>query len=395
VPDSFQTLGRRAMLLAMVLSTVTPAPGWTWGSAGHHYIAQNYSKHLPTAIDGLKAYDATVDSHVMDPDARKSYTPGEDVKHFIDADSYDDMTAIDPSHPWANNTLSHDRPTLEALYGAGTVSNIGVVPWAVADVVTTLTSQFQAQNWSAAALTIADLCHYCGDSSQPLHCCKNYDGQLTGQNGVHSRYETQMFSSTNGGSGRLPSIVITPTQVQYFGTYSTIVDKMFENVRTSFNDVTPLLQADLNAKSAAGGVTSGTTYYSFLWSNTQNFTTERITTASWLTASMVYTAWVNAGMPAVPGSSAASVPEVANAARLEAGPTPFRDAITVRFAGRGALNVDVFDVRGARVASIAHGVSGAGSLSWRPAAGTAPGLYFVRMSGPEQQNLVRRVTLLD
>jgi len=395
VPDSFQTLGRRALLFAMVLSTVTPAPGWTWGQAGHTYIAQNYSKHLPTAIDGLKAYDATVVSNVMNPDNRKSYTPGESEKHFIDADSYDDVTAVDPSHPLANNTLSHDRTTLEQLYGASFVDNTGVVPWAVADVVTTLTSQFQAQNWSAAALTIADLCHYCGDSSQPLHCCKNYDGQLSGQNGVHSRYETQMFSSSNGGSGRLPSIVITPTQVQYFGTYSTIVDQMFTNIRTSFNDVSPLLQADLTAKAAAGGSTSGSTYYGSLWSNTQNFTTERITTASWLTASMVYTAWVNAGMPPVPGSSAASVPEVASAARLEAGPTPFRDAITVRFAGKGVLNVDVFDIRGARVESLAHGVTGQGNLSWRPAGGTAPGLYFVRLSGPEQQNLVRRVTLLD
>jgi hypothetical protein len=31
--------------------------------------------------------------------------------------------------------------------------------------------------------------HYIGDLSQPLHCTENYDGQLTGQKGLHAFYE--------------------------------------------------------------------------------------------------------------------------------------------------------------------------------------------------------------
>ena len=50
----------------------------------------------------------------------------------------------------------------------------------IKDLRASPTQQFQAQQWSAAALTIADLCHYVGDGCQPLHCTENYNGQLTG-----------------------------------------------------------------------------------------------------------------------------------------------------------------------------------------------------------------------
>jgi hypothetical protein len=120
-----------------------------------------------------------------------------------------------------------------------------------------------------------------------------------------------------------------------------------------------------------------------------------------MTASLVYTAWMNAGHPTVPGSSATlDAPALAagGGMRLVAGPSPFREALTVRFAAHGGpCRVDVFDVRGARVARLADGVSGEGSVAWRPGTSGAPvgpGLYFVRLSGPGV-NLVRRVTLVQ
>jgi hypothetical protein len=84
-------------------------------------------------------------------------------------------------------------------------------------------------------------------------------------------------------------------------------------------------------------------------------------------------------------------------AHLEAAPTPFRDEVTVRFGGTGPLSVEIFDVRGARVARLVAGASGAGIVSWRPARAerhVGPGLYFVRLSGPGL-NLVRRITHID
>ena len=110
----------------LVVWAAWTSPALPWGSTGHHLVAQNYSKHLPAHIDGLSDWDAVVDAHVMDPDARKCCVPGESVRHYIDIDYYPEF--------WSG-TLPHDRATLEAMYGPSTVASNGVLPWAVGEVV--------------------------------------------------------------------------------------------------------------------------------------------------------------------------------------------------------------------------------------------------------------------
>jgi hypothetical protein len=367
------------LVLTAALCAVLPATGWTWGSVGHHYIAQNYSQHLPAYIDGLRAYDSVVDLHVTDPDSRKGSTPGEAPKHYIDIDYYPRFLA---------GTLPRDRSALEAVYGASTVLSKGVLPWAIVAAVTTLTQQFQAQQWSSAALTIADLCHYVGDANQPLHCTQNYDGQLTGNDDIHYRYESAMLSTY---LGQLDTPAMT---VEY---YASPQDAIFDVIAASWAGVSTIIAADNTAKAASGGAYNST-YYASLWNSTHTLTQARLDTASVMTASYVYTAWVDAGGPTVPGSSADVPPGIIDASvRLIAGPSPFRDVLTVRFSGADPMSVDVFDVRGARVARLVDHASGAGTVSWRPgSSGTParPGLYFVRLSGPGV-NLVRRVTLVE
>jgi hypothetical protein len=325
-------------------------------------------------MDGLQAYDSIVDAHVTDPDTRRPTTPGEEYRHYIDIDYYPEFTA---------GAMPHSRAALEAQYGAQTVLQTGIVPWAVAECVATLTQQFQALDWSAAALTIADLCHYVGDAAQPLHCTLNYNGQLTGNTGIHSRYESTMMN------GHIADLSTPVMPIAYYGSPE---DAMFGIVSGSWDEVDAVLQADNVAKAASGG-SFNTVYYNSLWNSTQSFTRVRVDSATVATASFVHTAWVNAGRPPIPGSTAdVEIPDVAGAL-LEAGPTPFRDALGIRFAGRGPLAVDVFDVRGARIARVVDGAPSAGSAAWRPAQAAEPGVYFVRLTGPGL-SVVRRVTRL-
>jgi hypothetical protein len=364
-----------AVVLAAILAVGLPTSGWSWGFATHHYIAQNYSKHLPPYIDGLRVYDGEVDGKVTDPDTRRPTTPGESYRHYIDIDNYPEFFT---------GTLSHDRAELEAQYGAATVLDNGIVPWAVGEVVSTLTLQFQNQQWSAAATTIADLCHYVGDASQPLHCTRNYDGQFTGNNGIHSRYESTMMSPHIGE-------LITPvTPVTY---YPNPVEAMFEIVDDSWAGVSTVLEADNTARAASGG-SFNSTYYASLWSSTQSLTRSRINVAAVATASFVFTAWHDAGRPPVPGSTLDTPLVSVSGPRLAAGPSPFRDALTIQFAGAGPLSVEVLDVRGARVEQVVDRVTAMGSVAWRPTRQLAPGIYFVRLTGPDF-NIVRRVIRLD
>ncbi|MBI5838406.1 MAG: hypothetical protein HZB25_14310 [Candidatus Eisenbacteria bacterium] len=367
---------RRCMgAVSLVLALACPVTAWPWGGATHHYIAQHYSQHLPAYIDGLRAYDGTVDQKVTDADSRKSSTPGESPKHFIDIDAYPEFL---------QGTLTHNRAALEAQYGVSTVTANGVLPWAVGDVMATLTQQFQAQQWSAAAVTIADLCHYVGDAHQPLHCTQNYNGQLSGNSGIHSRYESTMMSTY------LPYLGTAPMTVAY---YPSSVEEMFSVIGSSWAAVSGLLAADNTAKAASGG-SYNSTYYGSLWNNTQAMTRSRIDSATVVTASFVYTAWVNAGRPVVPGSTVTVDGGPVAAARFEIGPTPFRDELTVRFSGTGTFHAEVFDIRGARVAGLAAGTAGAGSATWRPAeSGAGAGVYFVRVTGGGKEKIARVVYL--
>jgi hypothetical protein len=180
------------------------------------------------------------------------------------------------------------------------------------------------------------------------------------------------------------------TPVMAVVDYASPVDAAFGIVSGSWDRVNALLAADNSAKAASGG-SFNSVYYTSLWNSTQAFTRTRIDSATVATASFVYTAWVSAGRPAVPGSTAGVGPPVVAGASLEAGPTPFRDALNIRYAGRGPLSVNVFDVRGARVDRVVEGATSAGTVTWTPAGAVAPGLYFVRLTGKGFE-VARRVT---
>ncbi len=364
---------RRGATLALLVALVCPATGWTWGGDGHHYIARNWSQHLPPVIDGLRAYDDVVDAHVTDADTRKPYTPGEGPKHYIDIDVYPEFHA---------GTLPHDRGALEAIYGADAVLANGVLPWAIEDAAAMLSAQFHFQQWSAAALTIADLCHYAGDACQPLHCTVNYDGQYTGGAGLHSRYESTLLFMHLGE-------LSTPQRAAVY--LPSAREAAFAAIGASWADVEPLVQADVDGRAVDPWYDSP--YYDVLWSAVGAAMRERIDAATLLTASLVYSAWVDAGRPEVPGSSSDVEPGYVPPPRLTAGPSPFRVELGVRFAGPGPLVVEVFDLRGARVARLAESAGGRGEAVWRPD-GVPAGLYFLRLTSA-QGSLVRRVTFLD
>ena len=297
MPDSKRPRLAAVVVLAALLGAMLPSTGWAWGSVGHHYIAQHYSQHLPDSLADLRDNDGEVDAHVTDPDTRKGSTHGESERHFIDIDFYSEFQA---------GTLPRSRAALEARYGTSVVTRNGVLPWAIAEVVTTLTQQFQAGQWSAARLTIADLCHYVGDANQPLHCTVNFDGEETGNNGIHSRHESEMISA-------YLALLDTPPLATVY--YPSPLDAAFDVIAASWAKVSAILAADTEAERVAGGSTGSPAYFASLWNDTRVLTQARLDTASVMTASLVRTAWVNAGRPTL---------DTAPGARLLVGPSPFR-----------------------------------------------------------------------
>jgi hypothetical protein len=98
---------------------------------------------------------------------------------------------------------------------------------------------------SNVTLFSAVAAHYIQDAHQPLHATDNYDGQQTGNAGIHSRFERDLIERYES------RLKLTPAPVKPMGSAR---DAAFEALLASYLLVDPLLKAD---KEAIG---SGDTY---------------------------------------------------------------------------------------------------------------------------------------
>jgi hypothetical protein len=250
-----------------------------WGSTGHTIINRNITVCFPTGMNFPAYWSDTLRLHASDADTRKSSDPNESPKHFIDIDAYPEFVTI--------GYISQSYDTNVILHGSSYVITQGTLPWAIQWTVDSLRVAFQQRNWHKAMLFSADLGHYVGDGHQPLHCTENYNGALTNQSGVHSRYETTLVGQFQG------SIVYTNDQASYVNNISNYV---FDFIYLSNKYVDSILYGDKTATTFAGK-NSGNTYLTKYWELCGNQTILLMKTASKSVADLIYTAWVDAGSP--------------------------------------------------------------------------------------------------
>ncbi|HLP18172.1 MAG TPA: T9SS type A sorting domain-containing protein [Bacteroidota bacterium] len=354
----------KLFVVCVAVISLAPSIGWAWGGTGHKLINRNAVIHLPASMQQMIDQKSFLELHASDADTRKSVDPTEDVKHFIDIDVYPNFR---------NLILKFD--SLAAVYGSSYVTNEGTLPWATKTTVDSLTAQFRRADWAKAWLTASDLGHYVGDGHQPLHLTKNYDGKLTGNSGIHSRYETSMLNTYSS------TIRISRDSVQYVADPISYVFN-YINVATVYTD--SIMKADSESKLASGGSYSST-YYSALWSRTGVFTTNLLQQATVDLASLWYTAWIDAGLLYnVSDVDAAGGSAVVHTWKLSpAYPNPFNPSTTLRFelAGREHVRLTIYDALGRQIAMLLDEDIAAGThaLQWN-ASGIPSGVYFCRMS---------------
>ena len=155
------------------------------------------------------------------------------------------------------------------------------------------------------------------------------------------------------------------------------------------------MEADDVALSMSGG-SYNSLYYQGLWQQTGEIAETQIIQASKETASFVYTAWLDAGEPPVPGSTVDVTPEPEpySEFRLTLAPNPFSKFLSVHWDGPGPYTVEIFNIRGARVAELDGDGLGGGVRVWRPASpefSLAPGMYLVRLRAPGYELVERAV----
>lgn len=96
--------------------------------------------------------------------------------------------------PWTINSavLFEDSISMFDFYIEDGLTPHGVIPYFLPLMQAKLTSAFESQDIEKILKISAEMGHYIADATVPLHTTENYNGQLTGQKGIHAFWETQI-----------------------------------------------------------------------------------------------------------------------------------------------------------------------------------------------------------
>lgn len=175
------------MLVAItsVLIAGSTCAVYGWGVWGHNHINKGAILALPAEM-GMFFYDHCdfiVEEAVM-PDVRKHLynDKAEGSRHYIDLEKYGNTEAL-KLETWS---------TLVAKYGKDSVEKYGTLPWNIEDMMDKLTDAMKNKRKGDILYIAANLGHYIADAHMPLHTSVNHNGQLTGQEGIHAFWESQL-----------------------------------------------------------------------------------------------------------------------------------------------------------------------------------------------------------
>jgi len=254
----------------------------SWGEKGHQKINGSVPEFFSCRLNRYKGWSAVLAQHGSDPDNRRRTDPTEGIRHFIDIDAYQDFVET--------HKIVEGKEEAFKKYGQEFIKKNGTLPWVTDSTYHALVKQFKAKDWKKVVLTSADLGHYVGDGHMPLHLTTNYDGQLTGQKNIHSRYESKMINLY------IDSISVKPSHLHRIKDVSRYV---FDYMYYNYQYMDSLLIADKLAFAKAKNGYSFD-YYPTLWTQTKKFTVMMIQNSAKSTAELIRSAWIEAGRPRLP-----------------------------------------------------------------------------------------------
>jgi hypothetical protein len=153
-----------------------------WGFWAHQRINYMACFTLPPELFSLyKKNIRFVFEHAVDPDQRRYSDPEEAPRHFMDLDRYGGVDSV--PHRWEDAVCKFSEDTLKEH---------GIVPWAIQRTYYRLVRAFAEHNTEHILYFSSVLGHYVADAHVPLHCTRNYNGQLTGQKGIHGLWESRL-----------------------------------------------------------------------------------------------------------------------------------------------------------------------------------------------------------
>lgn len=291
-----KTLCVGAVVVAMLL---TPRPADAWGFAGHRLIMARAIDLLPPELKPFfQRFKDEIVMRVVDPDLWRNAGWNDDPNHFVDFG----MTELGP-YPFA--ALPRERDKAVEKFGNRIMDRVGYLPWREAEMFGNLRRAFEgfaregAYTTSDVALFAPIVAHYIQDAHQPFHASNNYDGQLTGNTGIHARFERDLIEKFES---RLTLAPAPPRSI------TNPRDAAFDVLLDSYTHVDAILKADSNA--VAGKDVYDDAYFETFFSAVKPILERQLSRAISATAGMIIGAWEAAGKPVVRTTDARPVQKV-------------------------------------------------------------------------------------
>lgn len=313
-------------------------------------------------------------AHASDADYRKSADPSESPKHYIDIDNYAEFLS--------DGRIPQILDSAVAMHGSSFVYNNGILPWATLATFDSLKSCFERRDWDKAVLFASDLGHYVADGHMPLHVTYNYDGQYTGNNGIHSRYESTMINAY---------ISAFNYEGQEAEEIQDVSQYIFDYLYHSNGLVNQVIAADNYAKSINSN-TSSSEYKTALWAETNDFTIDLFSDASHSLAELIYTAWLQAGSPVILADAVFTREGISTFSIEEIAPNPVKRStrITIKLDHAADIQLQVLTLSGQLIETLAEGNKATGnySIDWQPM-NLQSGIYFVVLKSGQYVDIER------
>jgi len=284
-------------LLLVLVVVLLSRSAFGWGFWAHKEINRRAIESLPSPLkDFFLANEEYIVEHSTAPDQRRFADKNEAFYHYLDSDRYG-------KYPFSE--LPHDYKEAAKRFGADSLKKNGLLPWHIAEVTDQLTEAMKVKDKGEILHLAADLGHYVADAHVPLHATENYDGQLSGQVGVHARFES-----------RLPEKY--GKEYQFFHDSAKAIEnpleKAFQIIFLSCVMADSVLKADASAKEDLKGREIYTivkkngkkeykysdAYYERFNKHLHGLVERRIQGAILAVADYWLTAWVKAGKPELP-----------------------------------------------------------------------------------------------
>ncbi|MBK6932899.1 MAG: hypothetical protein IPH12_19330 [Saprospirales bacterium] len=196
-----------------------------------------------------------------------------------------------------------EAPALQAAFFRESLSAHGILPWHLQKMQRDITDAFRRRDSKRLLRLCADMGHYIGDAHVPLHTTSNYNGQKTGQTGIHGFWESripELFADEQYDYFTGKPLHVQRTTDYFWGmvlSSNSMVDSVLDIERALRLRFPPDRQMCPDMRNGVVFIAPCRDFAAAYQQALDGMVERRMRAAIHAVASAWYTAWVDAGQP--------------------------------------------------------------------------------------------------